>query len=71
MSNEASGKPEKTIKKTTPAKQSKTPTRAKTVTKKQPTTTAAENGAAPAKPVLLSGGNPQIAKGDGGAPVQA
>ena len=23
------------------------------------------------KPVLLSGGNPQIAKGDGGAPVQA
>ena len=26
---------------------------------------------APAKPVLLSGGNPQIAKGDGDAPVQA
>ena len=25
----------------------------------------------PAKPVLLSGGNPQIAKGDGDAPVQA
>ena len=24
-----------------------------------------------AKPVLLSGGNPQIAKGDGDAPVQA
>lgn len=30
------------------------------------------NGAAPAgKPVLLSGGNPQIAKGTGDAPVQA
>ncbi|WP_082766404.1 DUF1801 domain-containing protein [Paramesorhizobium deserti] len=26
---------------------------------------------APTKPVLLSGGNPQIAKGDGDAPVQA
>lgn len=26
---------------------------------------------APAKPTLLSGGNPQIAKGDGDAPVQA
>ena len=25
----------------------------------------------PAKPVLLSGGNPQVAKGDGDAPVQA
>lgn len=31
--------------------------------------TATELGAA--KPVLLSGGNPQIAKGDGDAPVQA
>ena len=28
-------------------------------------------GRAPAKPTLLSGGNPQIAKGDGDAPVQA
>jgi hypothetical protein len=27
--------------------------------------------ARPAKPVLLSGGNPQIAKGEGDAPVQA
>jgi len=26
---------------------------------------------APAKPTLLSGGNPQIAKADGDAPVQA
>jgi hypothetical protein len=26
---------------------------------------------APAKPVLLAGGNPQIAKADGDAPVQA
>jgi len=29
------------------------------------------DGAAVAKPVLLSGGNPQIAKGDGEAPVRA
>jgi len=29
------------------------------------------NTTGPAKPVLLSGGNPQIAKGDGDAPVQA
>lgn len=31
----------------------------------------AGNKRAAAKPVLLSGGNPQIAKGDGDAPVQA
>lgn len=31
----------------------------------------AATGRAPAKPVLLSGGNPQIAKADGDAPVQA
>ncbi len=30
-----------------------------------------EGSAAPAKPALLSGGNPQIPKGDGDAPVQA
>jgi hypothetical protein len=32
---------------------------------------AAKRTAAPAKPVLLAGGNPQIAKADGNAPVQA
>ncbi len=31
----------------------------------------AKNAEAPAQPVLLSGGNPQIAKADGDAPVQA
>ena len=36
---------------------------------KRASKTAAEPAAA--KPVLLSGGNPQIAKGDGDAPVQA
>ena len=36
---------------------------------KRASKTAAEQAAA--KPVLLSGGNPQIAKGDGDAPVQA
>ena len=35
------------------------------------TTTAARKAAPPAKPALLSGGNPQIAKADGDAPVQA
>lgn len=30
-----------------------------------------KNTSSPAKPVLLSGGNPQIAKADGDAPVQA
>jgi hypothetical protein len=34
-------------------------------------TTAKPRPRKPAKPVLLSGGNPQIAKGDGDAPVQA
>ena len=67
MSN--AGKPEKPVQKTTPAKQAKPP--AKTAAKKQPTPAPAENGTASAKPVLLSGGNPQIAKGDGDAPVQA
>lgn len=73
MTSEPSGKPEKTAKKTAPANPGKTPapTRSKTATKKQPTTAPAENAAAPAKPVLLSGGNPQIPKGDGDAPVQA
>jgi len=33
--------------------------------------TAAANKGASAKPRLLSGGNPQIPKGDGDAPVQA
>jgi hypothetical protein len=34
-------------------------------------TTKREAAAAPTKPALLSGGNPQIAKADGDAPVQA
>lgn len=34
-------------------------------------TVAQQAGAKPRKPRLLSGGNPQIPKGDGGAPVQA
>jgi len=38
----------------------------------EPRTTAPESQSRKvAKPVLLSGGNPQIAKGDGDAPVQA
>jgi hypothetical protein len=40
----------------------------KTRTKKTPARSSARK---PAKPVLLSGGNPQIAKADGDAPVQA
>lgn len=32
---------------------------------------SAKGSSAAAKPALLSGGNPQIAKGDGEAPVQA
>ena len=39
-------------------------------TSKQPAK-AAKKRTAPAKPTLLSGGNPQIAKGTGDAPVQA
>ncbi|MDI1267508.1 MAG: DUF1801 domain-containing protein [Polaromonas sp.] len=35
------------------------------------TKTKLQPAAKPAKPVLLSGGNPQIAKGEGDAPVQA
>jgi hypothetical protein len=69
MSKKPSGKPEKPTQKTTPAQQAKPP--AKTAAKKQPTPAPAKTGAASAKPVLLSGGNPQIAKGDGDAPVQA
>jgi hypothetical protein len=37
----------------------------------KPRKVAAKSSAAAAEPVLLSGGNPQIAKGDGDAPVQA
>jgi hypothetical protein len=39
--------------------------------KKASTRKAATKRAAAAKPKLLAGGNPQIAKGDGDAPVQA
>ena len=41
--------------------------------KPKPAADKATNSAQPAsaKPVLLSGGNPQIAKADGDAPVQA
>ena len=60
----------------TPAIRSKRATRSKSTTATPaPPRTAA--GAKPARPhdangvVLLSGGNPQIAKGDGDAPVQA
>lgn len=44
----------------------KTPRMNSTKTAKKPATKPAD-----AKPKLLSGGNPQIAKGDGDAPVQA
>ena len=42
-------------------------------TSRKPTKVARKAVAKPAgeKPVLLSGGNPQIAKGDGDVPVQA
>ncbi|AXQ30071.1 DUF1801 domain-containing protein [Solimonas sp. K1W22B-7] len=48
--------------------------KAKPARKPAPKPAAAKAKASPAtpkKPVLLSGGNPQIAKGDGDAPVQA
>jgi hypothetical protein len=38
---------------------------------KQPASEGRSTEASTKKPVLLSGGNPQIAKGDGDAPVQA
>lgn len=54
----------------TKAKPTERPSRA---AKKRPATKgpAAKKPAAPKKVVLLSGGNPQIAKGDGDAPVRA
>jgi hypothetical protein len=49
-----------------------TNTMAKTTSRKPATATKKAAAKPPAaKPVLLSGGNPQIAKGDGDAPVQA
>ena len=40
-------------------------------TSKSPSKAASKTGKRVAKPKLLSGGNPQVAKGDGDAPVQA
>jgi hypothetical protein len=55
----------------TPAKQARANSKAKTAQPK-PAAKNARPAAKSAKPVkLLSGGNPQIAKGDGDAPVQA
>ncbi len=47
-----------------------TPQKSTNVAKKSGSATA-KRGRAAAKPRLLSGGNPQIAKGDGDAPVRA
>jgi hypothetical protein len=54
-------------------KAAKRPSRAASAAKPKAARKAAPAKRAPAKgkPVLLSGGNPQIAKGDGDAPVQA
>ncbi|MCG8556296.1 MAG: DUF1801 domain-containing protein [Proteobacteria bacterium] len=51
------------------AAKKKTGKRPASVAKKNARKTGAKR--VPAKPKLLSGGNPQIPKGDGGAPVQA
>ncbi|MDK1489725.1 DUF1801 domain-containing protein [Sinorhizobium sp. 7-81] len=48
-----------------------TPAAAKAAKTTGAKTTAAKDAAMGAKPTLLSGGNPQIAKADGDAPVQA
>jgi hypothetical protein len=50
---------------------SKTSKKSKVVKKAKKTTKKANTRQAAAKPVLLSGGNPQIAKAYGDAPVQA
>ncbi|MDK1386849.1 DUF1801 domain-containing protein [Sinorhizobium sp. 8-89] len=52
-------------------KAAKTPAAAKAAKTTEAKTTAAKDAAMGAKPTLLSGGNPQIAKADGDAPVQA
>jgi hypothetical protein len=49
----------------------KTSAKPKKAARKSATKRVAAKTATPAKPKLLSGGNPQIAKGDGDAPVQA
>jgi hypothetical protein len=63
MDSKTSEKPETPVRKAAPAKPRKAPATA--------SKSASENDASPAKPILLSGGNPQIAKGYGDAPVQA
>jgi hypothetical protein len=59
MTDKASKKPAKVAKKTTKKSTPKTKQATKQATKKS------------GKPVLLAGGNPQIPKGEGDAPVQA
>jgi hypothetical protein len=63
MANKTSNKPAKVAKKTAAKRAA-----AKAA---KPRKTAPKSRSPAAKPVLLSGGNPQIAKGDGDAPVQA
>ena len=63
MANKTSNKPAKVAKKTAAKRAA-----AKAA---KPRKTAPKSRSPAAKPVLLSGGNPQIAKGYGDAPVQA
>ena len=54
-----------------PTTKKRTTTATRKPTTERATKKTAANKTAAKKPVLLSGGNPQIAKGDGDAPVQA
>jgi hypothetical protein len=54
-----------------PSSKSRSARSAKTAAKKPAATKAKKRKRRGAKPVLLAGGNPQIAKADGDAPVQA
>jgi hypothetical protein len=83
MADTTRSKPSKTASKTAPKKAVKaaSKTASKTASKKTAPTTVARSakrstaakrpGKAAKKPVLLAGGNPQIPKGEGDAPVQA
>ncbi len=62
--------PSTSIKSATPAKSTKSPKPTKSTTTAK-TTKPTKVARTAAKPVLLSGGNPQIAKADGDAAVQA
>ncbi len=71
MAQRASKASAKVVKRSAAARRDATPLKARTAVTAKTTTKSGKTKSGDSSPRLLSGGNPQIAKADGDAPVQA